>query len=177
MASHVTHNGVNFVTYPDTIVPSANYIPGPEQSGIGTASRPNQETLNWGASLQFKSINKELAEVLNAFQCNGRSHFVFGQGMKHHPDHDRAVRLLISSSEGKAQLHWRSKKLLQDAVLEYEAGTAYRLVYRANSKYFDHGITHCPISDQPRNVWVLSLIPKHDQPLKVNQDTVATALR
>ena len=39
-----------------------------------------------------------------------------------------------------------------------------------------HEIQHCLESEHERNVWVLSLIPKEEESLKVTPETIATAL-
>ena len=139
----------------------------------------NETTKNWGNSLVFKSLVPLLCVLFNAFQVNDRSHLVSGRGMNWHSDVDRAVRLIISSSDGNATLHWRDgneHNYTQEANIKYESGTTFCLVHNVNSKLFDHSIEHCPESDAERNVWVISLIPKDDSPLNITSDSIAEAL-
>ena len=107
-------------------------------------------------------------------KINDRSHFVCGKGMHWHSDMDSAVRLIISFSDAPAMLHWRNGT--EAADIEYGSGTTFCLVYNVNSSLFGHKIQHCLESEQERNVWVLSLIPKEDESLEVTPETIAEAL-
>ena len=143
----------------------------------------NATTKGWGHSEVFYTLVPFLCTLFNASQVNDRSHFVCGKGMHWHSGMDRAVRLIISSSDhdAPATLHWRDgpdATYTQQVDIKYEAGTTFCLVYNVNSKLFGHKIEHCPESEAERNVWVLSIdiIPKEGEPLNVTPETIARAL-
>ena len=94
--------------------------------------------------------------------------------MHFHQDYVRTLRLIISFCQGRAKLVWQ--KGGQTATFEYEKGNIYNLVYKVNTKFFDNDIEHCPESEESRNVWVLNLIPKSNEPLNITPASVTSAL-
>ena len=179
LEQNVAYGTVDSEKHPDATVPHASQMHEKPKTGKCNNGHDNATTKGWGHSAAFRALAPFLCTLFNALQVNDRSHFVCGKGMHWHSDMDNAVRLIISSSDAPATLHWRDgpgATRAQQVDIEYGSGTTFCLVYNVNSSLFGHKIQHCPESEQGRNVWVLSLIPKEDESLEVTPETIAKAL-
>ena len=155
LEQNVAYGTVDSEKHPDATVPHASQMHEKPKTGKCNNGHDNATTKGWGQPAAFCALAAFLCTLFNALQVNDRSHFVCGKGMHWHSNMDSAVRLIISSSDAPATLHWRDgpgATRAQQVDIEYGSGTTFCLVYNVKSSLFGHKIQHCPESYTPYQV-------------------------